>query len=180
MAEIVTLTPSGDPVQWTMCHNGQCGGSADGTPYPEIVVPKDAKNTLMIFTISDGNGIAFRKAAKPYDPSEAFYVEPGKGKNPKKGIDSKGEFENLTLANGQTLVFNNKNSKADVFSYKLHFEPLNGKEVTSIDPDIRNNGGGSGMDGPAPAYSSVGIAIAAAVAFVLIAFLVGRAMGKKA
>ena len=172
MAEIITVTPSEGPdgsLLWTMCHNNKCGGTAEGTVYPQIDIPKGAKNPLMVFSIEGEHGIIFRKAASPYDASEAFYVEPGKGKNPKKGVSSDGQLENVTLVNGKTLVANNKNSKPIWLSYKLHFQQ-NNKPVTSIDPDIKNGGGGgSGIDASnflVGASSAVVIGLAVMVAML--------------
>lgn len=172
MAEIITLTPSvgeDGALSWTMCHNQKCGGPANGTAYPQIDIPNGAKNPLLIFTIEGENSIVFRRGTDPNDASEAFYVEPGKGKNPKKGHKSDGQFDNITLLNGKALVFNDKNTKDIFLSYKLHFQQ-GGQAVTSIDPDIKNGGGGgSGITGTN--YALVG-AVAGALVCLLFVRLV--------
>lgn len=182
MAEIITLEPSDGPdgsVLWKMCQvrTNKCGGTADGTPYPEIDIQNGAKNSLVAFSITGENSITFRKAADPYDPVEAFYVEPGQGKSPGKGIDSDGQFENVILANGKTLIFNDKNSKPGYLSYKLHFQREN-TPVTSIDPDIRNGGGGGGSDSLIT-EASASLIIGAAVLIALVAGAVGGLVVKR-
>lgn len=182
MVEIVTVTPSGssDNVQWTLCHNTKCGGTALGTAYPQIDIPQNAKNALVIFSIEGENEITFRQATDPYDASEAFYVEPGKGKNPGKGVKSDGQFENVTLANGKTLVFNDTNSKDIWLSYKLHFQQ-DGQPVNSIDPDIKNGGSGHGVtQGNFLADQSSGVIIALAVLLFLLGGFVGALIAKRA
>lgn len=186
MAEIVTLTPSEGPqgtVLWRMCHKNACGGTADGTAYPDVVVPKGAKNSLMVFSIEGQNDIVFRKAADPYDATEAFYVEPKKSPptNPGKGIKSDGEFSNVTLANGKTLIFNNGNKTQKDFTYKLHFQHAGGGSATSIDPDIKNSGGGGvgtvSMFSEASATVVIGMAVLIALVAGAVAGLVVKRLG---
>ena len=184
MAEIITLTPSAGPggaVLWRMCHNNSCGGTADGTSYPDIVIQKGAKNSLMVFSIEGQNDIVFRTAATAHDPAEAFYVEPKKSPpaNPDKGIKSDGEFTNVTLANGKTLIFNNGNKKQKDFTYKLHFQRADGSPVTSIDPDIKNSGGGGTGTVSMFSEASAAVVIGTAVLISLIAGAVGGYVVKR-
>lgn len=172
MVEIITLRPTvGDDgaLSWAMCHKQTCGGPANGTAYPTIYIDNGAKNPLMIFTIEGENNIVFRRGADPTDASEAFYVEPGKGKNPKKGQNSDGQLENITLLNGKALVLNDKNTKDIFLSYKLHFQQ-GGQAVTSIDPDIKNGGGG-GSGFTMTAYALIGAVAGAVLCALFVRFV---------
>lgn len=176
MVEIVTLRPSvadDGAVQWTMCHNipnnQKCGGPAMGTAYPQIDIPHGAQNPLVIFTIEGENNIIFRKAPNPTDASEAFYVEPGKGKNPGKGHKSDNQFDNITVLNGKSLIFNDKNTRDIFLSYKLHFQQ-GGQAVTSIDPDIKNGGGG-GHGFTWTSYALVGAVAGALLCVLFVRFV---------
>lgn len=180
---IITAIPhqaADGTVAWELCVNGICGGPghAPANAYPLITVPAKTHNPLFVVNIDDPtHSITFASdASNPYSGANAVGFAVGQGHHHASGNNSGGEISNITLASGTTLVFNNANAGHGWLSYVLNFQ-RNGQPVTSIDPDIKNGGGGNSFSflSVFSTPQSAAIAIAAAVILVILGVLIGRA-----
>lgn len=173
---------NGGSLDWYLCHDGTCGGPGHPTvkAYPVVTVDNGVMDTLFVVNIAEpSKGITFANTSSdPHNGDDAIYVTPGSGQHPGQGNNSHGQIHNITLATPTTLAFNDKNSWKGTLSYALNFQ-RGGQPVTSIDPDIRNGGGGGGnvtLSQLADAFTYLAIG---AVVIALIAGAVGGFVGKK-
>jgi hypothetical protein len=130
---VVILRPERVPTgtKWELCTPEGCSSKP---PYPTLTLPKDAGHQSVIFVIDDPltNPIQFKSPA-----TSAIYIQP----NTKPGgqvFDPAGQLYDLKLSQHKgVLRVSTKNDVGLDFIYQLNFS--NG---TSIDPTIRNGGGG--------------------------------------
>jgi hypothetical protein len=150
---VVELQPNANaPGQWDMC-NPQCVGSGS---FPEILLPVGTGGGTVVFNIDPAKtDVTF--ASKVAD---AIWIKPG-SKPKSAGIAPAGQVGTPILINGNhTLIVNDQNSGQGLnLHYRLAFS-----DGTSIDPVIRNGGGGGRMD--LAAYALIG-AVAGAILSVL-------------
>lgn len=183
---IITVHPhqaADGSIAWELCTGGTCGGPGHAPPsaYPTVTIPAYDHNPLFVVNIDDpSHTITFADdPTNPYNGSNAAWFEVGQGKHPGPGNHSDGQISNVTLANGTTLVFNNANANKGWLSYALNFEQ-GGHKVNSIDPDIKNGGGGNSLSflNVFSTPQSAAITIAAAVILVILGVWIGRVWKK--
>ena len=135
-------------VSWFWLYNGQSGPAST---FPVIEAKKNSGGHDIYFTVFDPqNQIKFAGYDGP-NPSQAIAiaVKPETGPQPPKpnsGIVTQGEVKNSTYGNGGAqLLLDNANSKKLTFVYTLNFvdSSNNNQPVTSIDPELKNGGGGT-------------------------------------
>lgn len=158
-------------ITWIWLYNGQSGLASN---FPVIEAKKNSGGHDIYFTIFDPqNSIKFSGYDGP-DTSKAIAIAEKlpTAPKPKSGIDTKGEVKEITFKdNGAQLFLDNTNKKPMTLSYTLNFvDASNGQAVTSIDPEIKNNGGGGiSFD----AYTVGAILISAMLAVIFVRFALG-------
>jgi hypothetical protein len=182
--EFVQLIPARDQttgtIQWTMVYDDHVGGKGS---YPDIDLSNNGQ-TKFIYTIVDVNNLGITFDPRPVPNSQpqvanALWVSAGSGTQKTAGINSTQIAGTPVLQNGnKQLKFFDKNSNYDVLTYQLNFINSNNlsENVTSIDPEIRNNGGGGITQKLIQNFEFV---IAAAVLLAIVTFFVGRALGRR-
>jgi len=173
MAEVMTATPSmgqNNKISWTLCNdNMECGTGTKQNPFPMVDVKQNTGAQKVYFIIDDTANLGIKFA------DDALWVVQGKGQHPgQPGIDSGNQFSSADVKTnpGKTILTvsdKNDNSGTLWLSYRLNFVNGANQEVTPIDPDWKNGGGGgtSGMSGAmTTAILLVGLATLAAVLFV--------------
>jgi hypothetical protein len=161
-------------VSWLWLYNGQSGPA---TNFPVIEATKNSGGHDIYFTIVDPeNAIKFAGYDGP-DTSKAIAIAE---KNPtlpkpKSGIVTKGEIKDIdfglknTPLYGTQLFLDNANGKKVTLVYSLNFVDSSTNphtSITSIDPEIKNNGGG-GIN--QAVYYAIGAAIVGAVFAIVFA-----------
>jgi hypothetical protein len=169
MAHEITVTPTQQVdgnIAWTLCYEKQCGGPAQGTKYPAIIVPADGQSHDFKVTIGQPDlGIIYDQ--------DALWMAPGKGVKPKKGLDNHHQINGFTVdSNGKVLTFTDDNSNMfpKWFSYQLNFRQGDKKVV--LDPDWKNGGGGFGLY--FKSVEAAAVTILAAVILVALGAWIGR------
>jgi hypothetical protein len=143
--QYVYLFPQRDEagVTWTWLYNGQSGPAST---FPVIEAKKNSGGHDIYFTVFDPqNTIKFAGYNGP-DTTKAIAIAEKQPTAPKPntGIDTKGEVKEITFKqDGAQLFLDNTNKKIMTLSYTLNFvDSSTGQAVTSIDPELKNNGGG--------------------------------------
>lgn len=176
--QYVYLVPQrdGQNVSWFWLYNGQSGPAST---FPVIEAKKGSGGHDIYFTVFDPQkAIKFAGYDGP-NPAQAIgiAVAPVTGPKPKSGIVTNGEVKNVTYGNdGAQLLLDNANKKDVTLVYTLNFvdSSNNNQPVTSIDPELKNGGGGTVSD----ALSTVSVVAAGFLLGALISVLVVRyAMG---
>jgi hypothetical protein len=142
---------NGQQVTWTWFYDGNYGKITPAASIPVIDLPPASGKHKISFTIAnpEGTNIKFAGYSAPGQKSDdALWLrvkQPGQAK--KKGQDLGGQIDTPKIQKqGYQLVFddNNDNPAAITFEYQLNFVDANTNlPVTSIDPDLKNGGGGN-------------------------------------
>lgn len=176
--EYVTLIPSRDgtgQIQWTMVYKDKPGKKGG---FPDIDLGNDAPVMFTYTIVNPANlNIGFdHRPAEGQDPKvkNALWVVEGSGTAKKPGIHTD-QIEQVGIqANTTQLRFKDKNSDHAILTYQLNF--LNrdnpAEQVTALDPEIRNGGGGE--------FLGVGLEwVAATLGLITLALFAGLWFGKR-
>ena len=144
--QYVYLYPQRDEggISWHWLYNGQSGPAST---FPVIEAKKNSGGHDIYFTVFDPqNTIKFAGYNGP-DTTKAIAIAEKQPTAPKPnaGIDTKGEVKEITFKqDGAQLFLDNTNKKIMTLSYTLNFvDSSTGQPVTSIDPELKNGGGGT-------------------------------------
>lgn len=184
--EYVQLIPARDvasgTIQWTMVYKDHVGKSGS---FPNVDLG-NVGQVKFTYTIVDPNNLGISFDPTPVPNSQppvpnALWLVAGSGTAKTPGIHSQ-QISNVMLKDvNKQLTFFDKNDNYDILTYQLNFvNRLNPAEkVTSIDPEIRNGGGGgfaefvSGID-------AVTLILSASVLALVALLWVGRRRNQKA
>ena len=171
--QYVYLFPQRDEagVTWFWLYNGQSGPAST---FPVIEAKKNSGGHDIYFTVFDPqNTIKFAGYNGP-DTSKAIAIAEKQPTAPKPntGIDTKGEVKEITFKqDGAQLFLDNTNKKIMTLSYTLNFvDSSTGQAVTSIDPELKNGGGGTRFF---DSYLVGAILISALVTVAFVRFALG-------
>lgn len=149
--------------QWEMC-NPQCYGPGS---YPEIDLSGVNGGATIVFNIRRQEGPQIPESGFATPVENAIWIQPGTKPNAAI-IAPKGQLGTPVLLNdNHTLVLNDKNQDGSELHYQLNFA-----DGTSIDPVIKNGGGGL-------ADTVSALTILLVVVFSVVAGFVGYKLGAR-
>lgn len=169
-------------VEWELCLREPADQAACGktkADYPDISLQANQGQYDFEFNITDQTNLGIKFAGDP------LWIK--KGKQP-DGPSSDEQIEKLNGQGSPKLTFVDKNTKPNKdepnpydLKYQLNFTDKDGKEVTSIDPEITNGGsntyyspGGPGFVNPGSGefWALLGMIFIASLAAMLAARMI--------
>ena len=142
-AHVIEVTPArvvgSNDITWTLCYKNinTCSGPPDYVPV-ELGEGKKNADQLFFISINDPSNLGVKFDA----PLEnALWIQ-ADDKPTGPVLEPMSQILQATRVNDSILIFIDKNNGAKkTLKYQLNFVGRDNKEVTAIDPDIKNGGG---------------------------------------